>query len=193
MVSNAARNDAREVLELRIDVDGDSVEGHPVPDSDSDGCNFIFPHSFSLDPYADAVSSALAADVEVFEGVDNPLFEVADKKPDVAFSFIEVKDGVCNSLSGTVVCILAASSSLIDGKARGCKQVAFDRGRSRGVERGMFQEPDEFGSIVMNDVVGALFHEFDGIKIFDGLCGYFPFGRDHGRILSLSAEVRRNS
>ena len=181
VVSNAARNDALEMLELRIDVDGDSVKGHPVPDSDSNGRDFVFPCSFALNPYTNSVGSALASDVEVFEGVDNPLFKVVDEKPNVSFSFIEVEDGVCNSLPGPVVCVLAAPSGLVDGKAHGCKQIAFDGRCSRSVERRMFEEPDEFGGIVMNDVVDAFFHEFDGIKIFDGLRGCFPFGRGHGR------------
>lgn len=105
------------MLELRTDVDGDSVEGYPVPDSNSDGRDFIFPLSFALDPYAYAVGSALAVDVKVLERVDDPLFEVVDEESDIAFSFIEIEDGVCNSLSGPVVCVLAASSGLIDGKA----------------------------------------------------------------------------
>ena len=117
MVLNSAWNDAREVLELRTDVDGDSVESYPVPDSNSNGRDFIFPLSFALNPYADAIGSALAADVKVFERVDNPLLEVVDEESDVAFSFIEIEDGVCNSLSGSVVCVLAASSGLINGKA----------------------------------------------------------------------------
>ena len=105
------------MLKLRIDVDRDSVKGHPVPNSNSDSRDFIFPFSFAFDPYADAVSSALAADVKMFERVNDPLFEVVDEEPDVAFSFIKVEDGVCNSLSGPVVCILTASSGFIDGKA----------------------------------------------------------------------------
>ena len=117
MILNSARNDAREMLKLRIDVDGDSVKGDPVPDSNSDGRDFIFPLSFALDPYADAIASALAANVEMFERVNDPLFEIVDEESDVAFSFVEVEDGVCNSLSGPVVCILTASSGLIDGKA----------------------------------------------------------------------------
>ena len=56
----------------------------------------------------------------------------------------------------------------------------------------MFEEPDEFGGIFVNDVVDALFHELDGVGILNGLRGYFPFGRGHGWIVSLSAEVRPN-
>lgn len=190
VVLDSARNNAREMFELRIDVDGDSVEGYPVPDSDSDGRDFIFPLSFSLDPYADAVGSALAVDVKVFERVDDPLFEAVDEEPDVAFSFIEIKDGVRNSLSGPVVCVLAASSGLIDGKAHGCKQVGFNGGCSCSVERWMLKEPDQFGSVIVNDIVDALLHELYGVEILDGLRGYFPFRRSHGRIVSLSAEMR---
>lgn len=56
----------------------------------------------------------------------------------------------------------------------------------------MLEEPDEFGGIFVNDVVDALFHELDGVGILNGLRGYFPFGRGHGWIVSLSAEARPN-
>ena len=179
VVFDAAWDNTGEMFELWINIDGDSVEGHPMSDSNSDGRNFIFPHPFAFDPYANAVGSTLAVNAEVLERVDNPLFEIMNEESDVTLSLVEIEDGVCNSLSGPMVRVLTAPAGFIDRKARGCKQVAFDSGCSRSVERRVLKKPDELRGASMDDVVDALLHRCHGFQILNRLRGYFPFELVH--------------
>ena len=77
-VGDAARHDAGEVRQLRLDVDGDAVQRDPALHADADRGDLVLvavalvgpPH-----PDADAVVAPLAVDVEGRERADDPFLE----------------------------------------------------------------------------------------------------------------------
>src|SRR6185312_3231696 len=71
-------HDAGEMLEGRVQVDGDAVEGHPLPDAHPDGGDLVLPPAAPVDPDADPARAPLAADIEAGEGADDPFLEIAD-------------------------------------------------------------------------------------------------------------------
>ena len=78
MVADAAGNDPAEVVERRVDVDGDPVERHPAANPDADGRDLVFAPGAeirSLDPDADPALPPLAGNAEYCEGADDPLLE----------------------------------------------------------------------------------------------------------------------
>ncbi len=58
MADDAAGDDAVEVLEPRIDIEGDPVIGDPMADADADGGDLVLGAAAALDPDTDAVGTA---------------------------------------------------------------------------------------------------------------------------------------
>ena len=83
MLADAAGHDAAEMRKVRLDVDRDAVERHPVAHADADGGDLVFalaaPH-----PHAHPVLPPLALDVEGVQRVDHPLLEAGHEGAHVA-------------------------------------------------------------------------------------------------------------
>ncbi len=78
VVGDAAGDDACEVLEVGVDVEGEAVLADALPcDFDADGGDFVGGVVLA-DPDACVAGEAVGGDVDLGEGVDYDLFEVAE-------------------------------------------------------------------------------------------------------------------
>src|SRR4029077_724482 len=92
-IGDAARDDRREVFQLRLDIDGDAVEGDPALQPDTDRGDLVLVTGALVrppDPDSDPVLTPLAPDVEGCEGPDDPFLEARDKGADVGTPALQV-------------------------------------------------------------------------------------------------------
>ena len=78
VVGDATGDDACEMVEVGVDVEGESVLADAVAcDFDADGGDFVW-GVVLIDPDACVAGEAVGGDVDFGEGVDHDLFEVAE-------------------------------------------------------------------------------------------------------------------
>src|SRR5262245_18456844 len=143
--------------EIRLDIDRDTVEGHPALQPDPDRRDLVLESRSligPLDPNSNAVLAALAADVEGGEGADNPLLQRGDIGAHIWSALLEVKHHIHDPLAGAVIRDLTAAPALKYRKSRLQEVAGLAAGAGR-VERGMLQQPDQFGCIPGRDVGDA--------------------------------------
>ena len=153
MVGDAAGHDTLVVAEVGLDVDRQAVERHPVADSDADGRDLVFARRAigqglfvgPDNPDADTASPALCGHVEAGKGSNGPFLEIPHVAADVLAPRAQVEHDVGHALAGAVICVLPASAGDVHRKARGLQQVRRGGTGACGVERRMFQQPDQFG------------------------------------------------
>ena len=66
------------MAEVRVDIEGDAVIGHPAPHADADRGDLGLAGAVA-NPDADAALAALALYAELRQGADPPILEVIDK------------------------------------------------------------------------------------------------------------------
>src|SRR3546814_16496170 len=85
--ADAAGHDAVEMRQLRLDVQGDAVEGHPAPDPHADGGALVLAPGLvavgAAHPDPDPAVATLAGDAEPVEGSDPPFHPHQTKPPHV--------------------------------------------------------------------------------------------------------------
>src|SRR5580658_4025777 len=99
--------------QVRRDVEGKSMQGHPVLHADADGGDLVLgvvalvrsPH-----PDADAIVAALARDLEGGERTDDPFLDAGDEAAHVGRPALEIEHDITDALAGTVVGELAAAA-----------------------------------------------------------------------------------
>ncbi len=186
--SDAARDDAGKMGEIRVDVERDAVKRHPAPHAHANGGDLVLGRLAQRrsgfvgprDPYADSGLARLADDVERLQRLDQPAFERGHIGAHVGPSAPEVEHDVSDPLPGSVIGELAAASGAMDRKA-GVDQVAVLRARACGVKRRMLDEPDAFGRVSARDRLRARFHLRQSVGILRRAGRDDPF--DWGRII----------
>ena len=120
-IGHAARHDAGEMRQVRLDVERKAVQRHPALDADADGGDLVLvslalvrpPH-----PHADAVVAPLAAHVESGERADDPFLDGGDEAAHVRRAALEIEHDIADPLAGTVIGELAAAARRVDRKSR---------------------------------------------------------------------------
>src|SRR5690606_16904496 len=105
---DAAGDDALEVGEVGVHVEGEAVVGDPAAHGHADGGDFAVG-----DPDAGLAVAAGGDEAEFADGVDQDLFQKAQVGVEV-FAGGEVDDGVADELAGAVVGDVAAAVGLDD-------------------------------------------------------------------------------
>lgn len=182
-----ARNNTGKMSEIRRDVQRDTVERNPASYSDSDRGDLVL-GGFSSgagwlvrprDPDPDTILAPLAFDIEHIQCRDDPGFQCVDEPAKVGISAIKVEHHIGDTLAWPMIGELPAAAAFVNGKA-GLKEVAGPGGSPSGVERGMFEEPDQFLGRASGNCVGAGFHETNGLFIRHETLRNPPFDREGG-------------
>ncbi len=90
---DAAGHDAAEMVELRIDIQGEAVKADPFAQADADGGDLVLGHRAvrqaralrPLHPDPDAILAPLALDVHVGQRADDHIFERGDEGAHTCF------------------------------------------------------------------------------------------------------------
>src|SRR3546814_4190535 len=98
------------MLEIRLEVDGDAVEGDPAPDANADGGDLVLAAAASRDPDADPAVSPFAPDVEAGKRLDHPFLQVVDEAADIRIAALQVEHDVGHALSWAMIGVLAATA-----------------------------------------------------------------------------------
>jgi hypothetical protein len=156
----AAWHDPGKMRQVRLDVQRDAVQRHPLAHANTDGGDLVLvavafvgtPH-----PDADAVVAPLAAHIECSKRLDDPLLQGADEHAHVRLSPVEVEHHISHALAGPVIGELSAAADLVYREPR-LDQVFRPGAGAGGVERGMLQQPDLFGRAAVGDRGHPLVH-----------------------------------
>ena len=160
-------------------IDRDAVERHPAPQPHADGGDLVFMARAlvrPLDPDADPVLAALAAHVEGRERPDDPFLEARDIGPHVGPPSLQVEHHIGHPLAGAVIGELAAAPGREQRKT-GVEQVGIPAAGSGGVERGVFQQPDQFGGLMGRNRRDSRLHGRHGLRIGHRRVRDQPFDR----------------
>ena len=180
LAADAARHDAGEMLEHRIDVERDAVEGHPAPHADADGGDLVLAADALLRPLhpdADGVLAPAGGDVEGGERADDPFLQRVDVEPDVRLAAVEIEHQVGDPLAGAVIGVLAAAPGPVDREAIRRQQVRRLGAGAGGVERCVLHQPDALGGCSLADGGDAGLHGGDRFVIIDAPVGNGPLDR----------------
>ena len=87
MLRYATGDYAGKMLQIGLNIDGHSMKADPFAQADTDGRNFIFCQSAagvqglvgSCDPNADPAGANLTCDVELSQGLNDPIFQLLHK------------------------------------------------------------------------------------------------------------------
>ena len=108
-IGDAARHDHLEVPQVRLDVQGEAVAGHPARDAHADGGDL-----FVADPHAGKPLDAPARNPILGDRTDQHLFDVAHVAVHVTAIRLEVDDRVADQLARPVIGHVAAAPCLMD-------------------------------------------------------------------------------
>lgn len=144
MVRDAAGHDAAKMAEIRLYIDADAVEADPFAQSDSNGGDLVFGGAAiglggflgPLHPNPDATGADFAAQVELIQCGNDPIFELAHETAHVAPAGGDVEHHIGDTLARPVIGVLPAAPGGVDGEAVGLCQVFGPRRGAGGVERG---------------------------------------------------------
>ena len=134
------KNDAGEVVQVRIDVHRKAVQRDPAPHAHADRPDLRFPRG-RVNPDTDAPVDRARSDAELRQRADHPLFECVDVAPHVAPAFVQVELDIADPLTGAVIGVAPAAPGLVDGKAR-IDQLGRIGAGAGGVERRVLEQPD---------------------------------------------------
>src|SRR5262249_48029134 len=102
-----------EVRELRLDIDGDAMEGHPAAQPHADSGDLVLVTVAlvgALDPNADAVLAPLAAYVELHQRADDPFLQTRHIGAHVGAAALQVEHHIGHALAGAVIGELPAAA-----------------------------------------------------------------------------------
>ena len=168
LAGDPAGHDAGEMLKGGVEIDGDAVEGHPLPDAHPDGGDLVLPPAAAIDPDADPARAALAADIEAGQGRDDPFLEVADIGADIRpVPALQVEHDIADPLAGAVIGVLAAPAGPVDREAVGGQEIGRLGAGARRIEGGMLQEPGQLRRGAGADILGPGIHDAEGGVIVD--------------------------
>jgi len=164
--ADSAGNDAAEMAEIRVDIDRKAVHRHPFADADTDRANLRFPPVGRVAPDADPAIHRPCVHPKFCQRRYHPVFQCMDKAPHIRTAIPQVEYDIAHPLSGPVIGMAPPASGLVDGK---CLAEQFGRigAGARGIERRMFQQPDQFLRLTDLDSSVAPFHLFESGGIFN--------------------------
>ncbi len=135
------------------------------------------PLVWTAHPDADASLAQFALHIEACQRCDQPAFEVADKGAHIGIAALQVEHDIGHALPRPVIGVLAAAPGPEHRETLWRQQVLFVRARPGRVERGMFEQPDEFARAPLGDGGGARLHLRDSSLVRYGRIRHAPFGR----------------
>src|SRR5262245_20692106 len=136
-IGHAAGDDRCKMLQLRLDIDGDAMEGDPALQADTDGGDLVLVAGALVrppDPDPDAILAPLAADVEGDQRPDDPFLETCDIGADIGSPALQVEHHIGDPLARPMIGDLTSAPGGEQGEAR-VEQVARLAAGSRRIER----------------------------------------------------------
>src|SRR4029450_14106932 len=128
---------------VRVDVERDAVQRHPLLHANSDSGNLVFaPFALFGSPYPDpnAVVPSLAVYIECGKRADDPFLQGGNEPPDVRGAPFEIEHHVGDALAGPVIGHLPPASGLVE-RETGVDDVARICTRARWVEGRVVRQP----------------------------------------------------
>ena len=134
------------------------------------------------DPDADAARAFFAAQIELGQGGDHPIFHPGHEFAHVAPARGHVQQNISHPLPRPVIGILPAAPGLEHVEPVGIGQVGgFGRG-PRGIKGRVLQQPDRLIRLAARDCRGARFHPGHGIRVGHRVIGAYPFDHETRRL-----------
>src|SRR4029078_5009942 len=131
-----ARDDAGEGLQVRIDIEADTVEAHPVAHADADARNLGL-----ADEHSDLSLVSLAFDIELSERGDEPVFKRVHERAHIATPAPKIEHDISDALARTMIGEAAAAPGAKHWEPQRLDQL-FRRGAgSGGVEGSVLEQP----------------------------------------------------
>src|SRR5581483_5382318 len=112
------RHDAREMLELRIDVEAHAVKGDPAAHAHADARDLGAAHEET-----DRALAPLGLDAEDGKRRDQPVLKPGDEGADIAAAGCEIQHHIGHALAWAMIGEAAAAAGPVDGKARGVEEL----------------------------------------------------------------------
>ena len=179
LFAHTAWHDAGEVREVRVHVDRNAVQRHPLFHADTDGGNFVFvSFAFLRPPHPDANSifAPLGTHAGGSQSPYDPFFQRGDEMPHVRPATSQIDHDIGHALSWPVICELTSTAALVDGEAS-VDHVGWVRAGAGGVEGRVLQQPNELSGPSGSDGRCARLHGFDRLFVGDRGIGDAPFDR----------------
>src|SRR6516165_9735694 len=167
MLGDAAGDDAAVMVEVGVDVERHAVIGHPAPHAHADRGDLVLAAVRPYHPDADPAGAAFAADAEPGEGTDHPFLETVDMAAHVAVAPDEIEHDIGDALTGAVEGVPAAAPGAVHGQPPRVEKLLVAGAGPGGVERRVFEQPDELGCGALADGRDASFHVCDGRLVID--------------------------
>ena len=95
-----------------------------------------------------------------------------------------------DSLSGAVIGVAPAPPGFVHGQPAGVEEFVGGRADAAGIERRVFEQPDEFARAAAADGGDALFHRRDRESVVHRPRGGSPFDSPHGGRVTRAARLR---
>jgi len=167
----AAGDDPREVRQVRLHVQRDSVEGDPPAHLDADGGDLVLPGrgagAAALDPDADPAFAHRAVHGQAGQGGEDPGLQGGDEGADVLPPGRQVQHHIGHPLAGPVIGELAAAAGAEDREPVGVEEVGVPRRDASGIEGWMLQQPDQLPGLAPGDRPGPGLHGRHRLGVVD--------------------------
>ena len=145
-VRDTARDDAGEVFQIGVDVQCQTVHGHPARGTYADCADLSRPGRAGLYPYSGASRDPRGGHVVVGQGADDRFFHPMHVQVEIRDEIVQIEDGIGNDLPRSVERDVSASVRMVKPDAFFAqaflrkKQVRGFAVFSQCVNRGMFGE-----------------------------------------------------
>src|SRR5690606_7534990 len=124
-------DDAREMRQVRLHIDGNAMEAHPAPEPDADRGDLVLGwrsvgQGWPVgpdDPDPDAIFPAFAPDIEAIERADDPLLRRGHEGADIFSPALEVEHDIGDPLARSVIGVFSATPGGENGKPVGLDKV----------------------------------------------------------------------
>src|SRR6516164_8504707 len=133
------------MVELGIDVERDTMIGHPAPHAHADRGDLFLLAAALPHPDTAPAGAPLAADAKMRECADHPLLEPVHMAAHIAIAAVEIEHDIGNALPGSVIGVAAAAAGPVHRQESRVEQVFLARAGPGGVERRVLEEPHELG------------------------------------------------
>ena len=155
------------------------MKRHPTPQPHTEGCNLVFEPRALVRPFhpdTDPILAPLAPHIEGFQGADDPLLETSDIGSHVRPPTLQIEHHIGHPLARAVIGELPAAPRSKHREA-GVEQVTGLAAGARGIERGVFQQPHQFGRFMGRYRRDTRLHGRHGVEIGHRRVGNPPFDR----------------
>ncbi len=143
--------------QIRRQIDRKAVHRHPAPHAHADRADLGFATVDIPRPDADPALCAPGIDPDVAQRGDHPAFERLDETADIAFTLSQIKQHIADPLSRPMIGVASAATGFDHFEAR-VEQLARHRAGPGGVDRWVFEQPDQLLRLAKPDRRVARFH-----------------------------------